>query len=578
MSHQPNDPAILDSSIMSMSASSDKNAASSSLALFSTATEHSLRENTNTNGGYQGNLEPGSALSKLLDSAMANAAKELTPEPDSTRSPTHLASPRRSSLLAFKPPSSQKANVYSIEELLALRSAPEVANFDTSVLPELPFWCIKPHKPKNHQQNGSGNKRNSRRNQNQQQNDFNGKWERKPTGFAKSSEVDTMSAEKISQLLGENPEEGTPEWDLPGGGNDMQMDMGSTVEDFERWKQRMREGERKQYGEVEASPAESEAPRGNEVDNFFSFVKPKAGASSVPESTTSSDAGKTSRFSSFFGGPGVEESPKRTAPPPGLERSAQAGRVPESAGLRFFGMAQGSPAQQNLTPKQEPMGGTQQPQMQQQMPQQRPPPMMQGSPASGGPPGLSFPMGGDGNKQDSFFLSLMKKRDLQQDVPQRAGELAEGLPLLKSDKGAPQGNPGIPGQGPQGARQNMPQGVPPYMGNPQMGGNIPPGFQRAPQHMYQFQGPPAGMFPPGMNMPPGMPPQGFPQMQGRPGQSREGQPNQGMFRGQMPPPGFYGFPPGMNPGMPPQQLPQQRQQIPQQQQQQQQLQQGPPKQ
>lgn len=537
----PHDPAIIDSSIilMDLSRSSSRTPRTQDKPLVSRGTS------------YSNGLEPGSALSKLLDSAMANAAKELTPEPETARSPSLIALPRRESLLDFKPVPSLKANVYSIEELLVLRSTPEVAAFDTLVLPDQAFWVIKPVRNQKTNEKSGTSRRNNRRNQNL--ND--GKWERKPTGFAESSKLDRMSAEKISQLLGENPEEGTPEWDNPGA-SDLQMDMGSTVEDFERWKQRMHENDRKQY--VDETPTEPEAPKGNEVDNFFSFVNPKTGSSAPETSTPGSDSGKSSRFSSFFGGPGPQESPKRSGPPPGLARNP-AGKPDPSAGLRFFGLAQGSPAQQHATPKQEPVA------RQSQVPQVPSPMAGQGMPMAG-PPGLTPPnLGGDSKAQDSFFLSLLNKRDQDKGSDQQQG----AKPDAKPDANRPrQGQQGPPGP------HNLPHGIPPWMAQ---GMGPPPGFQRGPQQMYQFQGPPPpGMFPPGM----GPPPPGFP-MQGRPPQ--DGQPNQqGMPRGQMPPPGFYGFPPGMGPGgpggpgMPPQQQhqqPQAQQQHQQQQQQQQQHQQ-----
>lgn len=565
---QLNDPAIIDSSILSMSDNGKHNGSSSSLATYQTAIEQSSANGASTT---LGSLEPGNALTKLLDSAVANAAKELTPEPDSSKGTSQLALPRRPSMLDFKPATS-KMYVYSIDELFNLRTSPDVGLFDTCVLPDSAFWVIRAPNKKSQEKNGSGSSRNRRRgqSQNQQQqhqSDAAGKWERKPTGFAKSAELDKMSAEKISQLLGENPEEGTPEWDTPGAA-ELQMDMGSTVEDFERWKQRMRQNDRShsQHGEVETSlAAEQETPKGNEVDNFFSFVKPKANASQEA-STPGSETGKTSRFSSFFGGPGPEQSPKRSAPPPGLASRAPMGKGSDSSGLRFFSMAQGS-SSQNLTPTQERAGlaGPPPPPPQAQLPQQSPLP----SGGQGMPPGLG-PAGGD---KDSFFLSLMNKRD-------------QGLPQTdKSGENEKTSGPSIPGfaqgasfappqGGPQSGLQGPRQGIPPWMNNPQMGGPPPPGFQRGPQHMYQFQGPPPpGMFPPGMPPPQGMPPQGYPRMQGQP-QGGQGQMPNGAL------PGFYGFPPGMGPpGMPPQQQhqqsPLQQQQQPIEQQQQQQQQQRP---
>lgn len=123
-------------------------------------------------------------------------------------------------------------------------------------------------------------------------------------GFARAEELDSLSNDKISQLLGEGPDELEPEWDAEiigdgkigkssGGGGEggadddlahmSMMNMGQTVEDFEKWKYQMKLQERRRKGEVvdeeveqqKLADDESAAKNaGNEVDNFFSFIKP----------------------------------------------------------------------------------------------------------------------------------------------------------------------------------------------------------------------------------------------------------------------------------------------------------------
>lgn len=559
------DPAIIDSSIISMSGPSSAG--------------------ISAEGPQEGgSLEPGSALSKLLDSAMANAAKELTPEFDGRTS--EAASPRKTSFLEFVPAKVDTSRVYSIEKLLSLRATPGVAQFDVSLLPVADFWCFKPGKVR--QQEGQARNatkpKSNRRGQNQ--NLAAPSWERKPAGFAKSAELDTLSADKISQLLGEGPDEDVPEWDTP---NDSGMDMGQTVEDFEKWKQHMRQKEKKDY-EDEPHP-DGDTPRGNDVDSFFSFVKPKEAAEKTGVSPNPSTDAKSSRFSSFFGGPGPEE-PKR--PPPGLSQKS-------AEGLRFFGMNE-APPMRGPGPVSHPQ--QQMPQQQKQMPRQvqpgqpglGPATTQQQRPASGqmGQPSHPFqfqgapPPGLPQGTNDSFFLSLLNKREdeprdgaREQPRRQQSQQSSQAQQLqqlqqaqharaqLQAQQQRAQQEQQIPQQHQQQGRgQNQ---MPPWMAGK-------PGAQpQAPQasQYYQYQVPPPGMYAPGM-VPPGMQPpgihmnrlaesqqgagrpmQGHPAQQGNqqhPGQGVQGSGQQGQgIPGQYPPPGYYGFPPGMPPGMVPQQ-------------------------
>lgn len=604
MSQQPLlDPAIIDSSILSISGGPPP------------ASAHQLSKSQG-NGGTA-SLEPGNALSKLLDLAMANAAKELTPEFDSkdgeTTSSPSTASPRHSSFLGFVPSAkADTSRVYSIDVLLELRSSAGVASFDQSRLPNQSFWALKAQaKPPKHQQGreprNQGNRKNRHNNQNNQGNSLS--WERKPAGFLKSSEIDSLSTEKISQLLGETADEGVPEWDSLDLTQDLKMDMGLTVEDFERWKQHMREEERRN-NEEEFGDSQGGNAQPNEVDSFFSFVKPK---NAIPEQHSSNPKSapdsKSSRFSSFFSGNAASPlEDKAPSLPSASSSTTSVNSIGGDHSLRFFNsqadLAQRQPQRQTpvLSGLQRPgeRPGQSPAQMQTQTQDRPPPPQlhhqgqqmppmgrqhhpvpgpqggqfplngqnpMQGpGPLMHGPPGLGMPLASN----ESFFFSLMKKSE----------PAADGAKTLNSPQPPKsQQSPGQPPQSrqemkfPPAGQQNMPNQYYPY-GHPPpgmyQGGMLPPGMNPALQQLRQQPQPGQHVQQPGQQGPLGYPGQqnqtGPRQMQqGPPGlqSNTQGGPNgpQGMNQnswqkappgmGQFPPPGYYMYPHGVPQGMRP---------------------------
>lgn len=569
-------------------------------------------------------LEPGSALSRLLDSAMANAAKESTPDIEPrpispVKAVKNLSRPR------------DPTKVYSVEFLTSLRASPLVPKYDNS--PELPdknFWRLRTKKDNQRYSNNPPH-------QNRRKYD----WDRKRQSGHRNDHLDHLSADKISQLLGEQ-DEAAPEWDTPDdAANEHNINMGLTVEEFERWKLLMRKEEKRD------DPAQT-----NEVDNFFSFVKPKASQSSTPKPAPTET--KSSRFSSFFVEPkqedapstgsrffseapvqspapqhastqhpkqglqffqnGASASPVKSLPgfnssglqkapaPPGLQNSAPPGlQNSASSGLQNSAppglqnsappglqsqappglqSSQGPPGLQKSTPPGGPHGP----------PGQQPPPgLRQGPPPGMPPPG--FPPGlAPAAANDSFFLSLLNKKE---------GPNLTASSLLNSLQGTSDKQPPAQATNPSGpAPGQFPPGqIPPWMRQfpNSKDKNAPPGFPP------QFYGPPPGYGPPGQYpqyQPQGSQgqPQGQPQGQSqqRQGQQLQGQgqprgqfqgqqpqqpqqPQQGQgqqpqgqgqgqqqgqgrappgfgnfpFNGQAPPPGFYGFPPGVQP-FPPQ--------------------------
>ncbi|ODV69623.1 hypothetical protein HYPBUDRAFT_172235 [Hyphopichia burtonii NRRL Y-1933] len=441
-------------------------------------------------------LEPGSALSKLLDSAMANAAKESTPElePRSSNASPVSKSPQ----FLYKPKTKNPDFVYSMDYLFELSNSPLIKNYDNS--PELPdksFWRLKArNSSKNEKDFNNTNLRNHHNNHNsnnRKHNNNNNKsldWERKPTGFGKANDLDSLSPDKISQLLGETADEVEPEWDTADlTGEELKINMGQTVEDFERWKMSMRNEERKKNGELEDNSSEttqSTGNAGNEVDNFFSFVKPKSENSnkssrntsvSTPVNANNETTTKSSRFSSFFNTP-VSETPSQpkeqpqnqkllfgsrffsasstpaaapaapaTAPGPAPAPAPAAAQAPPSIKSTLSG------ANTNVSlPEQNPVASpfNQHPSLviSQNLP--HPPP---GLPH--GPPGLpqapqsisqGIPIGGNAN--DSFFLSLLNKKEAnasQTGTPQASSASLMNTLQGHSSKGSVQQSPVITG-------------------------------------------------------------------------------------------------------------------------------------
>lgn len=484
------------------------------------------------------------ALSLLLDSAIANAAKESTPELEPRTSGSARGSPKEVEKIESRGEHEKQSQwkgeeytveyksttrfSYSINELIQLRNSASVKEIQKELdLPEKSFWGLRKNAPKEKgpERRKKGGAEGLR-------------WEKKPSGFARAAELDTMGHDKIDQLLGQNPDEAEPDWGTVDGSKDAPIDMGETVEDFERWKAEMRrraEGEFSSEAQAIEPPVADSTPS-NEVDNFFSFVKPKE----KPKQESASTASKSSRFSSFFNAPAAPQSgsPQTSAPQPhpqtqqGPQQTQPTGapetqpraprRLPsqEESSSRFFGN-QSQPAM-NMNTTQSPATpgtpGAPQANISAQPPAGLPrmyPPGLQPGPYGGPPPGL--PAGGPPpgfGANDNFFNTLLNK--------------------------------GVPPQPPSAHQQQQPRFPP------------PPGFaypQTAPQNMKGIT-----QFPPWMNMPP---PGSAPEHP----QTNHGSPHQG-FRN-MPPglmpsqnvmspqnqksmAGYQGFPPGAPPaGAPP---------------------------
>ncbi|OBA21228.1 hypothetical protein METBIDRAFT_11785 [Metschnikowia bicuspidata var. bicuspidata NRRL YB-4993] len=571
-------------------------------------------------------FEPGSALSKLLDSAVANAAKEVTPEPESDGNLKHggQQQPRskRSSIQNFVPTEkTDHSRIYSINYLLDLRSSPAVLDFDATRLPEFSFWRYKSKDgTKNHNQDNSHNNHSNnapsgtgKRNRRNKDSANTGasdtlNWGRKPAGFLKESDIDKMSKEKISQLLGEPHEEETPDWDLPGSNVELEMGMGSTVEDFERWKLHMRQEERRRNGGPEAVGEIADLAPSNEVDSFFSFARPKEPVTENSSSSVKKQAeNQSSRFSSFFGGPAPapEGRTHSTGESENSNSSRKSLKDDHSGGsLRFFKgnfhaqsashpqspeelqrlqerMSHGPPPgihskfqTHNGVPHPPSLGATNS-----MPPHPNPPP---GFHMNAGPPlGLGMMMGPGPRglpNNDSFFLSLLNKREIGP-APEGSAPIAMGTYPPQATKSAESKQferppsfgihvsgqdayrePSFSGPSTPNAQQVKPPQYIPYqdmargMSQPQVGMKPPPGMKpfpgtQLPQGMF-----PPGMFPPGAQAPNQRAPTSLQTLSLQAQQNPMHQNGQGVpkppMRGEMPPP-WMGFGPNVPEGMVP---------------------------
>ncbi|CAN3366725.1 hypothetical protein DICA4_F01398 [Diutina catenulata] len=483
---------------------------------------------------------PGDAprLPPGLEQVFASVAQA----PDAGAAPPTSLDPDAAAAPAPRP----KTHVYSIDELLTIRLTADIPDM-AAQLPDKGFWRKKTPEFKRK---------------------YNGKREPAPApqqwerGERPSGRGHHRAPEPRDETLDEDPE-----WDT-GMDGAAAFNMGSTVEDFEKWKQAMRQEDSKKSGVPPPPPnpmgeggffgagpseeLELEQPKGNEVEQFFAFVKPKEpkeAPSSSPASNHAASEARSSRFSSFFSGPAsASNSPQPQAPsvhpPPGLGRAASAQSV-EKAGeghSRFFGGApplgrsasgsssvapppglgprqgsQGSVASLGSAPGAAPKGapGAAPPGLGQS---QNGPPGLQGPPFNGQrlPPGLQALQNqaqGQGLQQGLQGQGQgLQNQGLQNQGLQSPGQGIPGQP------GQNQGqNPGLPGQGPPGHGQSQGhpgQGLhsqshqnPPPQGHPQ---NHPPGH-------------PLNLLGKSMGQSPG---QGFQGLPGSPGQRPMGLPGQ----------------------------------------------------
>ena len=567
-----------------------------------------------------GSVEPGSALSKLLDSAIAKAAEESTPEfePRSRSNSPNTTMPTISKL-------SKKSleRVYTIEFLFELRNLPFVKDYkETNELPDKSFWRAK-SKSQNtssgakdfghNSKHGNNNNNNKNKNaSNKKRQDSASNWERKP-GFLKTGDLDSLSEDKISQLLGEPTEEIEPEWESADLNNELNLNMGQTVEDFEKWKSNMRSEERRRNGEIVEDNTDLNAEKsGNEVDYFFSFVKPKtqsvdSNASSLkapssgvstPTVANSEPSAKSSRFSSFFNTPSSEKQPQLTRPDHGQSQNlpaqhqtqgrSQSHALPgkgDQGYSRFLSMMNNPNEANKPSPQSLPQP------LPQPLPQTLPQPLPQTLPQPISPQKeilqeAKKPIPGQPLNDDTFFMSLLNKREgpdgSNTSSPALFASTIQGQPKtkvaspdikqspltsnvqpqmqLQQIPGPKQQNMNLPPGQQINQQQIPPQQMPPWMRQFHGGPNVPPGVN-GPNDSRPLGAPPTGanghnqppphlQYPPNMGPPPKMFPPGFMPPPGMPMPSQFANGRNGPMP---PPPGnhpYMGFPPGMPPPPP----------------------------
>lgn len=452
--------------------------------------------------GTPGASEPGNALSKLLDSAIAKAAKETTPELESgSRSASPMGSIERkdSGNSNRKDPNL----IYSIDFLMSLEKLPQIEEVKSSVvLPDRSFWRVKAKfqgnsNGKEYNQNYKNSHNKKEKNSNKKKDAFNN-WERKNI-FQKGTNIDELSNDKISELLDEPADEGEPEWDnVDINDNDLKIDMGQTVEDFEKWKTLMKLEERNRNGDAEEEELDT-----NEVDSFFSFVKPRNQSTKQPPSLRDSSSGfstpvaakseiasKGSRFSSFFSASNSDSSPAstdRSSVPranigaPNHDFIPKTEQQTSSRLLPIISLKLNTPLSENQSP-QDPL-----------IPRE----------------GAKIPMP---HNNDTFFMSLLNKKSVPSEntptnpvlkneqyspSPSVASPNLQTVPLPSIQKNIPKNNMGTFQQYPPMSNSSMNRQPPPWAG--QFQGQIPPNLPHMPhpQHMpHPPQGPHGPHFPP----------------------------------------------------------------------------------
>lgn len=215
--------------------------------------------------------------------------------------------------------------------------------------------------------------------------------------------------------------------------------MGTTAEDFERWKMKVKNADRKRNGEVE-SPAASKSqgqaqqhtqhtqqndtkPK-NAIDNFFSLTKPAHQLQT--DGTSTPETSKSSKFFSFF-------QPEETAHPAAGDddKASAADKDGVSKILSLLGPKEEnsakSPPQQNSQRSQffSPEISAAQTTQPLQAAAAAPSPAPSPAPASASP----SQQGG----KDSFFLSLLNKTDPKDDQQLKGSKPSAGSANAKEN-------------------------------------------------------------------------------------------------------------------------------------------------
>ncbi|CAN3373275.1 hypothetical protein DIURU_005201 [Diutina rugosa] len=351
---------------------------------------------------------------------------------------------------------------YTVDELMELRHSAEIPDMSAQ-LPDKSFWRKKAPEFKRKKRQDPPTQASA-----QSQHQSTQPWERGERHDRRHprSNLDSLSADKISKLLGENPNEQEPEWDVSlEESSSTAFNMGSTVEDFEKWKQLMRQEELRKAGIEVDSVAESsqfaeEAEhKANEVDTFFSFVKPTESKPTAKATTTPASEGRSSRFSSFFTGAANNQSansPKPASP----ETQATAAAAAVGGHSRFFGSAPQQPSPAPQFARSSSSSSTIVP-----------------------PPGLPHPMAKQSSSGDIPQSHPQHQQQQHQQQQQQQQQVPQGPPQSQQPPQAQQGSQ----QQAQGRHPQGHQGHPGPQGPP---GMPPPGLMGIPPQLMMAPGPP----------------------------------------------------------------------------------------
>ncbi|SCU99273.1 LADA_0H18668g1_1 [Lachancea dasiensis] len=246
----------------------------------------------------------------------------------------------------YKPLAGTKSCIYSMNELIDISKAVSINSHLSSEvnLPKKSFWRLTSRHPEIRQNemgthNGNGNKHNG---------SFKGQ---DYGGDKKSSRGKNARGVRRSAKLAKGDKSYVEEKDVKVNNDELLAleeeikPTGNSISDFENWRAKMKELERKKKGQSSNSSSDTiERPplanNGSSVSDFFNLQRQSSSNFEELEPQDSSDNLKSShsRFSSFFNGPSnpkTEASPSSVAQPP-TPKEREARPAGSSRVLSFF--------------------------------------------------------------------------------------------------------------------------------------------------------------------------------------------------------------------------------------------------
>ncbi|SCV02160.1 LANO_0F15610g1_1 [Lachancea nothofagi CBS 11611] len=251
---------------------------------------------------------------------------------------------KMSNIEQYKPASTFKTHLYTMNELLEIsKSVNGASPLSVGVnLPKKSFWRLTSRHPDIRQSestatNGSGNKSNS----SFKSQDFNGEKKNQRTKNTKSTRRGSKFAKGDKQYVEEkdikvnNDELLALEEEIKPTGN--------SITDFENWRSKMKELERKKKGQTSNGHTEgAERPslhnNGSSLSDFFNLKRESSSTFEElePQDTSETSKGSYSRFSSFFNSGSAPDINEAALAQPPTPKEAETRPAAGSRILSFF--------------------------------------------------------------------------------------------------------------------------------------------------------------------------------------------------------------------------------------------------